>query len=126
MAGLAGRFAWLECRPLTGRAHQIRVHLAAAGAPVLNDVLYGHPEERLLLSNLKRRYKGRDEERPLIARLALHASELTVLHPETHQPLTIASPLPKEFTVALKYLEKFAASVSSAPGASGGSPVSLS
>ena len=68
-----GKFAWLECRPLTGRTHQIRLHLAAAGAPVLNDPLYGDPEEKLLLSDLKRRYKGRDEERPLISRLALHA-----------------------------------------------------
>jgi 23S rRNA-/tRNA-specific pseudouridylate synthase len=104
-----GRFAWLECRPLTGRAHQIRVHLAAAGAPILNDVLYGHPEEKLLLSNLKRRYKGRDEERPLISRLALHAAELTILHPATREPFTLSSPLPHEFEVALKYLRRYAA-----------------
>ena len=41
-----GRFAWLECRPLTGRTHQIRVHLAAIGAPVLGDALYGDPGTR--------------------------------------------------------------------------------
>jgi 23S rRNA-/tRNA-specific pseudouridylate synthase len=104
-----GRFAFVECRPLTGRTHQLRVHLAAAGAPILNDPFYGDPEIKLLLSELKRRYKGRDEEKPLIARLALHASELTLKHPETKEPLTITAPLPHEFEVALKYLRKFAA-----------------
>jgi 23S rRNA pseudouridine1911/1915/1917 synthase len=102
-----GRFALLDCKPITGRTHQIRVHLAAAGAPVLNDVFYGDPEVVLLLSELKRRYKGRSEERPLISRLALHSSELTFTHPVTRLPFTITSPLPKEFEVALKYLRKF-------------------
>ncbi len=102
-----GKFAWLECRPLTGRTHQIRVHLAAAGAPILNDRFYGDPEIKLLLSELKRRYKGRDEEKPLIDRLALHASELTVTHPLTRERVTLATALPHEFEVALKYLRKF-------------------
>jgi 23S rRNA pseudouridine1911/1915/1917 synthase len=103
-----GRFAFVECRPLTGRAHQVRVHLAAVGAPVLNDPLYGVPEIKLLLSDLKRRYKGRDEEKPLIARLALHVNELTLTHPVTRTPLTLQAPLPHEFEIALKYLRKFA------------------
>jgi RluA family pseudouridine synthase len=104
-----GRFAFVECRPVTGRTHQIRVHLAAAGAPILNDPFYGDPEIRLLLSDLKPRYKGRAEEKPLIDRLALHASELTIKHPETREPLVLQAPLPHEFEVALKYLRKFAA-----------------
>ncbi|MDD2764495.1 MAG: RluA family pseudouridine synthase [Opitutaceae bacterium] len=99
-------FAWLECRPLTGRTHQIRVHLAASGLPILNDTFYGD-DTRLLLSSLKRGYKGRAEERPLISRLALHASELTVLHPETRAGVTLRAPLPNEFGVALKYLRRF-------------------
>ena len=106
-----GRFAFVECRPHTGRTHQLRVHLAAAGAPILNDPFYGDPEIKLLLSELKRRYKGREEEKPLIARLALHASELTLKHPETKEPFTITAPLPHEFEVALKYLRKFAVGV---------------
>lgn len=102
-----GRFALVECRPLTGRTHQLRVHLAAAGAPILNDVFYGNPDIALLLSDLKRGYKGRAEERPLISRLALHASELTLIHPLTREPFTLHAPLPHEFEVALKYLRKF-------------------
>ncbi len=103
-----GRLAWLECRPLTGRTHQIRVHLAALGAPVLNDALYGDPAERLFLSDLKRSYKGREEERPLIGRLALHASELGVTHPLTRAPLRLAAPLPREFEIALRNLRRYA------------------
>lgn len=102
-----GRFVWLECRPVTGRTHQVRVHLAALGAPVLNDPFYGDPEIKLLLSDLKRGYKGRDEEKPMLTRLALHASELTVKHPDTRAPVTISAPLPHEFEIALKYLRKF-------------------
>jgi 23S rRNA pseudouridine1911/1915/1917 synthase len=102
-------FAFLDCRPLTGRTHQLRIHLAAAGAPILNDPFYGAPEIKLLLSGLKRRYKGREEEKPLIDRLALHASELTLKHPATREPFTVRALLPHEFDVALKYLRKFAA-----------------
>jgi 23S rRNA pseudouridine1911/1915/1917 synthase len=105
----AAGFAFLECNPLTGRTHQLRVHLAAAGAPILNDPFYGDPGIALKLSDFKRSYKGREDEKPLIARLALHASELTLKHPATREPVTLRSPLPHEFEVALKYLRKFAA-----------------
>jgi 23S rRNA-/tRNA-specific pseudouridylate synthase len=83
------------------------VHLAALGAPVLNDAFYGDPEVKLLLSDLKRGYKGRDEEKPMLTRLALHAGELTLKHPTTKEPITISAPLPHEFEIALKYLRKF-------------------
>lgn len=105
----AAGFAFVECRPLTGRTHQLRVHLAAAGAPILYDPFYGNPDVVLKLSDLKRGYKGREEERPLIGRLALHASGLTLKHPTTREPITLSSPLPKEFEVALKHLRRFAA-----------------
>lgn len=102
-----GRFLWLECRPLNSRPHQIRVHLGAVAVPVLNDPFYGDPEIKLLLSDLKRGYKGRDEEKPLLTRLALHAGELTIKHPATREPITITASLPHEFEIALKYLRKF-------------------
>jgi len=107
-----GRYVLYECRPVTGRTHQIRVHLAAAGAPCLNDPFYGDASELLLLSKLKRGqgcgYKGRrDDEKPLIARLALHASELALTHPLTRETVTIRCEMPNDFEVALKYLRKF-------------------
>src|SRR6185503_18067838 len=104
----AAGYSFVECRPLTGRTHQLRVHLAAAGAPILNDPFYGNPDITLRLSDMKRGYKGREEEKPLIGRLALHASELTLNHPTTREALTLQAPLPHEFHVALKYLRKFA------------------
>jgi RluA family pseudouridine synthase len=103
-----GRFAWLECRPLSGLTHQIRVHLAACGAPVLNDTLYGDPSGVLLLSDLKRGYKGRDEEKPLLSNLALHASSLGFTHPATRDYVEISAPIPEDLQIALKYLRKFA------------------
>ncbi len=113
--GRAGRFgggvtyAFVECRPLTGRTHQLRVHLAAAGAPIVQDPFYGDPDVKLMLSDLKRGYKGREDEKPLLDRLALHASALTLKHPVTREPITLEAPLPHAFEVALKYLRKFAA-----------------
>lgn len=101
-----GAFSHLECRPLTGRTHQIRIHLSASGTPILNDPFYGN-DTALLLSGLKRGYKGRADERPLIARLALHAGGLTFTHPVSRERMTLISPLPHDFEVALKYLRKF-------------------
>jgi 23S rRNA-/tRNA-specific pseudouridylate synthase len=92
---------------LTGRTHQIRLHLAAVGAPVLGDPFYGDPDVKLLLSELKRRYKGRRSERPLIDRMALHACRLSIIHPDSGLTATIEAPLPNEFEVALKYLRRF-------------------
>lgn len=104
----AGRasFAFLECRPFTSRPHQIRVHLAASGTPVLNDALYGDAT-LLMLSSLKRGYKGRADEKPLIMRLAVHAGGLSFTHPLTREKIMLVSPLPNDFEVALKYLRKF-------------------
>ena len=106
VCGRYGRFTHVECRPVTARKHQVRVHLSASGTPVLNDPLYGD-DTRLLLSEIKRGYKGRDEERPLIARLALHASGLTFIHPSSRERMTIAVPMHNDLAVALKYLGKY-------------------
>jgi RluA family pseudouridine synthase len=102
-----GRFLWIECRPITGRNHQVRVHLASAGLPVLNDALYGDASVRLLLSDIKRGYKGLETERPLVSRLALHATSLGFLHPVSREPVEVVSPLPKDLDIALRNLRKF-------------------
>jgi 23S rRNA pseudouridine1911/1915/1917 synthase len=61
---------------LTGRTHQIRVHLAAIGHPLIGDWLYGQ----------------RNDGRPM-----LHASELSITHPLTNEPLRVEAPLPDDF-----------------------------
>lgn len=99
--------ALLEVVPLTGRQHQIRIHLQAAGHSLVADNQYGDGRP-LLLSTLKRGYKMKPEgEKPLLARPALHAASLAFIHPVTGQPVRIEAPLPKDMTVALKYLRTF-------------------
>jgi len=99
----------LECRPLTGRFHQLRAHLAALGHPLTVDPLYGGGRA-LLLSAYKAHYKlGRDaEERPLMDRLTLHAARLTLEHPAGTGAMTFEAPLPKDFRAALHQLRRLA------------------
>lgn len=100
--------AFVECRPHTGRTHQLRVHLAAVGCPIVADPFYGGAPA-VFLSALKPGYRHkRDEpERPLLGRLALHARALSFDHPATGVRTTVEAPQPKEFSVALKYLREF-------------------
>ncbi len=97
----------LECRPVTGRLHQIRVHLASIGHPLAVDPLYGGAE-RLLLSHFKRGYRAstRHDERPLIARLTLHAARLTITHPAGGESATFEAPLPKDMRVTIEQLAR--------------------
>ncbi len=98
----------IECRPHTGRTHQIRVHLQHAGHPIYGDMTYGG--DWLLLSVIKRgdyRLKPGRTERPLIGSLALHAAALDLPHPVTGAPVHIEAPTPREFNVALKYLRRY-------------------
>lgn len=106
-------WCWLRCSPLTGRTHQIRIHLKHAGFPIVGDELYGG--KLLWLSRLKKDYRLKEgrEERPLISRVALHAEELTLQHPLTDETVTIKSELPKDLRVALKYLRQYAAGFAS-------------
>ncbi len=102
-------YSLLEVFPVTGRTHQIRVHLAFLRCPVLADPLYGDGRG-LMLSDIKRAYKAKedDPERPLMGRLGLHAESMTFTHPTTNQPFTIQAPMPKAFEIAIKYLKRFA------------------
>lgn len=84
------RFAHLELRIHTGRTHQIRVHLAWIGHPVVGDRIYGAPVEAPPLGRLDR--------------FLLHAAELRLDHPITSEPLVISAPPPEEFQTALDKL----------------------
>ncbi|AKC83636.1 hypothetical protein IMCC26134_14180 [Verrucomicrobia bacterium IMCC26134] len=104
----ARTLVWIEAGYTSARPHQIRLHLAASAAPILADPVYGISGD-LRLSGLKRGYKGRDDEKPLIDRLALHHSSLTFRHPVTREPITLTAPLPHDLDLALKNLRRFAA-----------------
>lgn len=99
-------YTLVECRPVTGRMHQIRIHLATQRASIAGDEMYkGEP---VFLSKIKRKYHlGKDqEEPPIMKRFALHAYEITFrINPETE--VTIHAPYPKDFETLLKLLDKF-------------------
>jgi 23S rRNA pseudouridine1911/1915/1917 synthase len=77
----------LEVRPLTGRTHQIRVHLAAAGYPVVGDVVYGR--DRKLARRLE------------LTRPFLHAWALAFTHPMTGEPVALEEALPADLERSL-------------------------
>ena len=101
-------YTLLKCTLLTGRTHQIHVHLRHVGLPLVGDSLYGG--KPLWLSRLKPNYrlKPGHEERPLLARAALHAEELSFTHPVSGATVTITAPWPKDLRVAVKYLRLYA------------------
>ncbi len=95
-----GPFAFLEVRILTGRTHQIRVHLRHLGHPVVGDSRYGGREFKKLRSPaLRRILEG-------FGRLALHASVLEFRHPATGAPMRLEAPLPEEFERLLHQLRE--------------------
>ncbi len=100
-------FTLVRCQPLTGRPHQIRVHLRYARFPVAGDLVYGG--RPFLLSQLKPVYrlKPGKVEKPLLDSAAVHSESIEIPHPNTGVALQIKAPLPKHLSVALKYLERY-------------------
>ncbi|TZF84670.1 RluA family pseudouridine synthase [Pedobacter sp. BS3] len=99
-------YTLVECRPVTGRMHQIRIHLATQRASIVGDDMYGG--KPVFLSAIKRGYHlGKDqEEQSIMKRFALHAHEITLkLNPDTE--MTFHAPYPKDFATLLKLLERF-------------------
>jgi 23S rRNA pseudouridine1911/1915/1917 synthase len=91
VAEALGAAVLVELEPLTGRMHQLRVHLAALGHPILGDTKYGEP--------------GRAGDAS-IPRLMLHASRIELPHPIGGAPLAVESPLPGDFRAALELLRR--------------------
>ena len=81
-------YTHIQCRLETGRTHQIRVHMASTGHPLLGDVVYGS----------KKPYPG-------LAGQCLHARKLSFIHPRSRERITVECPLPDWFTKVLTKLE---------------------
>ncbi|MGO8792979.1 MAG: RluA family pseudouridine synthase [Terriglobia bacterium] len=90
-----GHFTLVEAMPQTGRTHQIRVHLASLGHPVVGDNTYGAPT--------KLRFS--ESEEPTLPRTFLHAAKLAFAHPATGAPLEFEAPLPEELAAFLAHVE---------------------
>jgi 23S rRNA pseudouridine1911/1915/1917 synthase len=88
-------YALVRCALHTGRQHQIRVHLAALGCPIVGDKLYG-PDERLLARAADGELTDADRELLELPRHALHAHGYALTHPMTGEPLDLVSPLPPD------------------------------
>lgn len=102
-------YSLLELQLHTGRTHQIRVHCAYLGHPIVCDSLYGMKNSSLFLSSFKKKFnmgKYQEEESPLLSRLALHAHQLR-FEDSSGQMILMAAPLPKDMRATYQQLDKW-------------------
>ncbi len=99
-------YTLVECRPITGRMHQIRIHLASQNACIAGDEMYGG--KSIFLSEIKRAYRiGKDqEELPIMKRFSLHAKQISFRIDESTE-MTFEAPYPKDFATLIKLLDRF-------------------
>ncbi len=88
-------YGLVRCELETGRQHQIRVHAASLGAPIVGDKLYG-PDEGLFARGADHELTGEDERALELPRHALHAARLALRHPMTGKDLVVEAPLPSD------------------------------
>jgi 23S rRNA pseudouridine1911/1915/1917 synthase len=96
-------YAYIRCKPRTGRTHQIRVHLTHIGHPIVADKLYSG-RDRLSIRDLMGARSP--DETVLIERQALHAHTLRLAHPLTDRPLELVAPLPPDMAKTLVALRE--------------------
>lgn len=101
-------YSLVQLRPLTGRTHQLRVHLQSVGCPLLIDPLYAK-QDAFYLNQIKRNYRGKqsEEPRPLCNRLTLHAYQLSFEDPFTKKRIKLEAPVPKDFLAVTKAMRKY-------------------
>lgn len=99
-------YSWMQFRILTGRTHQIRVHMKHLGHPVVCDPLYGDGKP-VFISQIKTKFNlgKHEEERPILSRLALHASQLQ-LKDSKGALMEFIAPLPKDMKAVLQQLNR--------------------
>jgi 23S rRNA pseudouridine1911/1915/1917 synthase len=95
-------YTFVRCQPRTGRTHQIRVHLACVGCPVLADKTYSG-RDAFRLSDV---VPVVADDEVLLPRQALHAQRLRFIHPRTNEVVAIAAPLPPDFERTLSVLRQ--------------------
>jgi 23S rRNA pseudouridine1911/1915/1917 synthase len=96
----AGAYSLLRCQPVSGRQHQIRLHLAHAGYPIVGDKLYAHGDE-LFMAFCDRGITADLARRFVLPRHALHAASIRVPHPRSGEPLALEAPLPADLRALL-------------------------
>jgi 23S rRNA pseudouridine1911/1915/1917 synthase len=105
-----GKFTLVRVRIETGRTHQIRVHMASIGHPVVGDTLYGGAGQLTdqvvaQAAQSKAARRKADPEKLRLGRNFLHAARLEFQHPVTGKPLQLEAPLPQELEAFLARLE---------------------
>jgi 23S rRNA pseudouridine1911/1915/1917 synthase len=100
-----GRFTLVRVRIETGRTHQIRVHMASIGHPVVGDTLYGGAGQLTAQPGPSAGRTKAQPERIKMDRNFLHAGRLEFVHPLSGKPLALEAPLPEELTSLLARLE---------------------
>ncbi len=119
-------FSAIRCLPRTGRTHQIRVHLAHVGCPILCDKQYGG-RSTITLDEIAERIdrtptigkrptlkpgvpvEPKPQPTPILARQALHARKITFEHPTTRETIVVEAPLPADIQATLDALREFRA-----------------
>ena len=99
-------FAFVKAIPLTTRKNQIRAHFWSIGNTLAIDKIYGS-DEPILLSNLKRRYKGINKEKPLLKRLPMHLYQIELILPGSKEKSVFNAELAEDISVTIKQLRKY-------------------